>query len=67
MASKVVGLEPARLPEIRLPTETPVSADAACEGRGDAGVVEVELGVAHGGQSIVEEPPARPLAVRHSS
>ena len=31
-----------------------VSADAAREGRSDAGMVEVELGVAHGGQGIVE-------------
>ena len=31
-----------------------MSADAAREGRSDAGMVEVELGVAHGGQGIVD-------------
>ncbi len=45
MASRVVGLVPARLPEIRLPTG---------EGRGNAGVVEVKPGVAHGGQGIID-------------
>ena len=31
-----------------------MSADAAREGRGDAGMIEVELGVAHRGQGIID-------------
>src|ERR1700724_1542892 len=53
VVSRVVGLVAARLPAIKLPTETR-RADATGEGRGDAAIFDIELGVAYLGLGVVD-------------